>query len=291
MNRRRFLTLCATAMAVPVMAQAAPGEWRGQAMGADVTLRLHGATPARSRAFFSEAARALSQVESLFSLHRDSDLARLNRLGHLRFPPGPMVELLSISQRLHRATGGVFDPTVQPLWLARARGQDEAPARALTGWDRVAWSREEIRLEPQMALTFNGLAQGWAADRLAVIAERHDLGDLIIDTGEYRAMGPRSWPLGIARADGRIVRRLQLRDRALATSSPLGTRIGPQEGAHILHPSHDAIWDTVSVSAPSAALADGLSTALCLMTGDRIRAALAALPGCRIETLQRGENP
>ena len=54
-GRRRFLTLCAGAAALPQSAWAAPQEWRGQAMGADVTLRLNGASPAQARAFFAEA--------------------------------------------------------------------------------------------------------------------------------------------------------------------------------------------------------------------------------------------
>ena len=284
MNRRRFLLLTACA-ALPGMTKAAPEEWRGRAMGADVTLRLHGASPTQARGFFAEAARLLAHVESLFSLHRDSDLARLNRDGRLGFPAGGMVELLALSDRLHRATGGAFDPTVQPLWLARARGEDEAAVHALTGWDAVAWSRAEVRLtRPGMALTFNGLAQGWAADQLAAAAARHDLAELLIDAGEIRVLGRRDWPVGLADAAGREHRRIRLADRALATSSPGATLIGPRSLPHILAPGGGApLWDTVSVSADSAALADGLSTALCLMPPKAACAALARLPGCRIE--------
>lgn len=285
MNRRRFLLLTACA-ALPGMAKAAPEEWQGRAMGADVALRLHGASPAQARGFFAEAARLLAHVENLFSLHRDSDLARLNRDGRLRFPAAGMVELLALSDRLHRATGGAFDPTVQPLWLARARGGDEAAARALAGWDAVAWSRSEVRLaRPGMALTFNGLAQGWAADRLAEAAARHDLTDLLIDVGEIRALGPRGWRVGLADAAGHEHRRIRLDGRALATSSPGATLIGPRGLPHILSPDGGAapLWDTISVSADSAAMADGLSTALCLMPPQAACAALARLPGCRIE--------
>lgn len=284
MRRRRFLALTACALAAPATTEAA--EWRGQAMGADVVLRVEGAGPAQSRAFFAEAMRELAQVESLFSLHRDSDLARLNRDGRLRFPARPMLDLLALSDRLHRATDGAFDPTVQPLWLARATGGDENAARALTGWRHVAWDDDGIRLtRPGMALTLNGVAQGWAADRLAEAARRHDLGDLLIDSGEQRGVGPRDWRVGIAGNDGHVLRHLTLRDRALATSSPCGTLIGPQGiGHHIIDPKGGpARLETVSVSAPDAALADGLSTALCVMTPARIRTALARLDGCRVE--------
>ncbi|KGJ05414.1 thiamine biosynthesis protein ApbE [Paracoccus halophilus] len=284
MNRRRFLTLSACA-AWPLRASAAPQEWRGRAMGADVTLRLRGAGPAQARAFFTEAARLLAHVDSQFSLHRNSDLARLNRDGSLRFPDDDMLALLELSDELHRATGGMFDPTVQPQWLARARGENEEAARALTGWQRVERSPREIRLRrPGMALTLNGIAQGWAADRLAGAAARHDLTDLLIDTGEIRAIGARGWRAGLADAQGRLHRQIVLRSRAVATSSPEGTRIGPGHAPHILAADGRApLWDTISVSAPSAALADGLSTALCLMSRQAMDAALRRLPQCRLE--------
>ena len=296
MNRRRFLTLtgCAalplTAWALP--ARAAPQDWHGRAMGADVTLRVNGASPAQARAFFAEAERLLAHVENQFSLQRDSDLMRLNRLGWLRFPDRDMLALMALSDRLHRATGGAFDPTIQPLWLARAQGGDEDVARALTGWQGVEWSQDRISLpRPGMALTFNGIAQGLAADLLAEAARRHDLTEILIDAGETRAMGPRDWRAGLADAQGRVHRHIALRERGLATSSPMGTRIGPNGAAHILAANGSLpLWDTISVSAPQAALADGLSTALCLMPASAARKALADLPDCQIELAIPAEN-
>lgn len=284
MNRRRFLMLSACA-ALPHTAGATPREWRGRAMGADISLRLQGASPAQARAFFTEATRLLTRVENQFSLHCESDLVRLNRTGRLRFPGRDMLALLALSDRLHRATGGAFDPSVQPLWLARAEGRDEAGTRALTGWAGVIWSEAEIHLNrPGMALTLNGIAQGWAADKLAEAARRHDLTDLLIDTGEIRALGRREWNTGLADARGHLHRRITLRARAVATSSPTGTLIGPANAAHILAADGRVpLWDTISVSAPDAALADGLSTALCLMSEADAARALAALSGCRVE--------
>ena len=285
--RRRFLTLSACAFAWPAMA-AAPLIWRGTAMGAAITLRLEGAASRQARSFFAEAERALRQTEAAFSLHRESELTRLNRTGLLRHPSAAMLDLLDLSDRLHGATGGAFDPSIQPLWLAQAQGAPEAEARALADWRQVSWDKARVRLgRPGMALTFNGVAQGWAADRLARIAEAHDLTDLLIDSGEQRALGGRDWQAGIAGPDGAILRRMVLRGRALATSSAMGTRIGPRgDRSHILDPRGDRLsHGTVAVSAPQAALADGLSTAFCVMAAPAIRSALADLPGCRLEIL------
>lgn len=287
MIRRRFLTLAACALASPVSASPAIHRWQGTALGADVALAVRGGPAPAARAFFAEAARALRAVEAQFSLFRGSDLRRLNAMGHLPHPSDDMRALLALAGRVHAATGGAFDPTVQPVWQARRLGGDEAAARALTGWDGVRISDGQIRLRPGMALTLNGIAQGFAADRLAEIAARHGLTDLLIDTGETRALGPHDWTARIETPDGLALRRLTLRDRALATSAPFGTRIGPDADLpHIVGPSGQTpLWAVVSISAPSAALADALSTAAVLMPRPAIDTALAAFPDARIEVL------
>lgn len=289
MTRRRFLALSACATALP--GRAAPpvappvARWRGVAMGSVATLTLSGLDDHAARPIFARVEAELARIEARFSLHRDSALTRLNRDGRLAWPGAEILELFSLADAVHAATGGAFDPSVQPLWRAIAEGRDPGPARAALGWAGVEVSAREIRLaRPGMALTFNGIAQGLAADLLADAARRHDLSDLLIDSGEIRALGPRDWQAGLADAGNRVRRRIALRNRALATSSPRGTLIGPAGAPHIIaSDGRRTVWDTVSVSAPSAALADGLSTALCLMSPAETEIALAELPDCRIE--------
>ena len=119
---------------------------------------------------------------------------------------------------------GAFDPTVQPLWLATATGGDTVAASGLVGWNRVRRSVSEIRLEPRMQLTFNGIAQGHAADRVAALMRDEGFTDVLIDMGEIAALGQRpaggGWTVGIAKPDGTITGHATLSDRALATSSP-----------------------------------------------------------------------
>lgn len=287
LHRRRFLALSACALATPAFAGARHG-WQGIALGADVALTVQGGTPAAARAFFAEAARALRGIERQFSLFSGSDLRRLNALGRLAHPSRDMLAVLDLAGRVHDATGGAFDPTVQPLWQARSLGRDESTAAALVGWQAVRFDPAEVRLaRPGMALTLNGIAQGFAADRLAEIAARHRLDQVLIDAGEVRAMGAAPWDARIETPDGRIVRQLVLRDRALATSAAHGTRIGPLgDRPHIVGPAgQEPRWTLVSISADSAMLADALSTAAVLMSRPAIDTALAAFPGARIEAL------
>ena len=296
LNRRRFIAISAALMA-PLPAAAALHTETGQALGAKVTLRLaHPDAPAIAARAMAEIAR----LEDIFSLYREgSALMRLNAAGTLDTPPFELLECLSLAGAVHTASGGRFDPTVQPLWALHAAaaiaGQEVTPealaaARAQVGWERVNLDPARITLAPGMALTLNGIAQGYIADRVAALLEAEGLGNVLIDTGEFRALGGHpqggAWPVKLGQG-GTVA----LRGRALATSAPLGTTFD-QAGriGHILDPRSGrpvaGVWQAVSVSAPTAALADALSTAICL-TGDEVeaRSLCAAFRDVRMESL------
>ena len=294
-TRRRFLAIAACApVALARPAAAAVTRWRGVALGAAASITL--AHPGADRLI--AAARAeIDRLEDVFSLHRPgSALARLNAEGTLAAPPFELVECLALCDTVHHATGGAFDPSVQPLWAAHAEAWAQgapptaaalARAAAHVGWDGVGVAADRITLaRPGMALTLNGIAQGFIADRVARLLRAEGLTDVLIDTGEAVGLGrdPKGAAWQAALPDGS---RLPLRDTALATSAPLGTVFDPHgsEG-HILDPRSGRpappVWRFVSISAPSAALADALSTAACLLDRTSLAAALMALPGTRL---------
>lgn len=288
MHRRRFLAVTAAAPLAWPAGAATPATWSGRAMGAAARVVLHGAEPYQARRVFARIEAVLSRVETHFSLHRNSALTRLNRDGRLAYPAPDVLALFALAARVHRATGGVFDPSIQPLWLATATGGDVEAARRLTGWRHVRFDAEEVALAPGQALTFNGIAQGAAADRVADLLRAEGFRDVLIDMGEVMALGRndgRGWQAAVAAPDGRELARVALADRALATSSPMGTRIG-RNAPHILHPDgRPAIWNTVSVTAPEAATADALSTAFCLMTKAEIARALEHFEDAKIAAI------
>lgn len=288
LGRRRFLTFTAAA-AFAGSAHAETIHWQGTGLGAALSLRLVGGTSAQAQRTFVRVAAEIGRIEATASLHRDSALTRLNRDGHLAYPSSDLLDLLALSGRIHAMTGGAFDPTVQPLWLAIATGGDTKAARDLIGWDRVTVAPQKITLGRGQALTLNGIAQGWAADRIAEILRREGYGNALIDMGEVQALGYRengaAWRARIQSPEGETLHDTCLSNRALATSSPRGTMIG-QGQPHILGPGgQSALWSTVSVSAPSAALADALSTAFCLMSQPQIEEVLATLPQVRVEAI------
>jgi thiamine biosynthesis lipoprotein len=291
LTRRRLIAISAAMAASSWVAgaRAAPTArlWTGQALGARASIRLdHPQAEAISARVLAE----IDRLENILSLYRaDSALSRLNRDGVLEAPPFELLECLSIAGTGQKASGGRFDPTVQPLWMlwaeaaaAGKRPSDEAVGQTLrrVGWDKVVLDAAAITLEPGMSLTLNGIGQGYVADRIAALLEGEGLSDILIDTGEFRAIGGQpeggGWPIRIE--DGG---RLSLRQRALSTSSPLGTTFDQagQDG-HILDPATGvpvkALWRSVSISAQSAAIADALSTAACMMPD---QASIEALTG------------
>ncbi|MGG7567301.1 FAD:protein FMN transferase [Rhodovulum sp. DZ06] len=281
LTRRRFIALSACAAGVGLAARAPQVEWRGRALGAEasITLRGAGAEPALSAAL--DAIRRVEAAASLFD--PASALVRLNAAGRLDAPPAELLALLEAAGRVHALSGGAFDPSVQPVWrlLAESRGAPGpgalAQARALVGWDGVRVDPGAVAFDrPGMALTLNGIAQGFATDRAAAALAAHGFDRALVNVGEYRALGG-GWRLGsgfgtLGLAAG----------EAAATSAPGALLLG--QGGHILAPGGAAAegFETVTVRAPSATLADGLSTALCAAGPGRAAGIIARAPGARM---------
>ena len=275
-TRRRFLAISAAALALP--ARAEPVLWQGYAMGAKVSLTLD-APEAQARAALQEVRTILRETEALFSLYEPSSrLSQLNATGRLDQPPTRFSTLLKLCDQAHRLTAGRFDPTVQPLWQALAQGQNPEPARRLIGWQRVRHSNARVVLAPGKALTLNGIAQGYATDLVSAALKRAGLTHVLVNIGEYHGTG-RDWQIGVADPTHGLIAHQNLKNRALAASSPGAMPLG-QNQTHILDPlGQPPKWSTVSVEAETAAMADALSTAFCHASRKDIQRILRATPG------------
>lgn len=258
MKRRRFLQISAVAALAGRPAQAT--SWQGRAFGAQIGIDIRGAKNIGND--LNELQDEIEAIEATFSLHRTSELKELNARGRAR-PSAAMRDVLELARRIHHATDGAFDPTVQPLWQALADGRDGQAERMSIGFERVEIG-EEIRLGQGQGLTLNGVVQGYAADRIRALLIARGYRDVLVDMGEFAAIGG-PFTLGVSDPAAGMLARLVLTDgQAVATSSP-GALALPG-GSHILGPKGQrAIWSTVTVEAPSAALADAASTAFVLM--------------------------
>jgi thiamine biosynthesis lipoprotein len=312
-HRRRFLQIAAAAAGLPALALGRDSRaevplhrWEGTALGARASLVL--AHPDRSLAerLIAESVAEIERLEAIFSLYRaDSALTRLNRDGELTEPPLELVLLLQESARFSRLSGGAFDVTVQPLWRLyadhfAAAGADPAgppaaavaTAKALVDWQAVEMNAERIRLaRPGMAVTLNGIAQGFVTDRIVDGLRAAGLGQILADLGEIRAVGShpsgRPWRAGLADPEhpGEVTREIPLVNAALATSAASGTLFEPTgRFHHLLDPATGASarrWRSVSVTAPRATVADALSTTLSILPPERAPALLAAAAPAR----------
>lgn len=314
LTRRRFVGISAAAaglsllpFGLPAHASAEAIVWRGRALGAPAELILHHRDRPLARALVARMAGEIARLERIFSLHDpDSALSVLNAAGALAAPPRELVDLLARCRDVWTASNGAFDPTIQPLWMLHARhfstprADPAGPARAdveaalaRVGFDKVAFDGNRVAFATKgMALTLNGIAQGFITDRIVEVLRRAGVTDTLADIGEVRALGRRGdgspWRVGL----GDTGQAVDLTDRAVATSSPDGFRFaGPGSPAHLLDPLTGVSarrYGSVSVLAPDAATADGLSTASSFLAPDGIAALAGAFPGTEIHLLTTG---
>lgn len=280
-TRRRVLTILAGAAALPVLgarAISASTQWRGIALGAEARIILDHPD---ADALVASAIGEIRRLEGVFSLFQDdSQISRLNREGVLYKPAFEMIELLSICSAINSRTSGAFDPTVQSLWALYAQmyssGKQPDPEQIVsalerTGWDKVQFSSEQVSFDRTgVQMTLNGIAQGYIADKIAGFFRREGVNNVLINTGEISALGSapdgNGWQVSLKGNQGAT---FGLSDAAIATSAPLGTTLDTDGSVgHIIDPRSGLVaseWSQVSVIEKSAAVADGLSTAFCLM--------------------------
>jgi len=305
LTRRRFIRISAAAAGLgplsvgrPVRAEAAPVTWRGTMLGAVATMEIHDEDRLRAERLIALACAEARRLERLFSLYLDdSALVQLNRTGILVDPAPEMIELLSISQHYSKLTGGLFDVTVQPLWdlyashFSRRDADPAGPAPAArasplgrVGCNRLSVRRDRIAIPRGMAVTLNGIAQGYVTDKVVDLLRAHGISHSLVDMGEARAIGSRPdghpWDIGIADPDivDRMKTVLPIVDRAVSTSGGYGFRFDSRAHFnHLFDPRTGGCalrYRSVTAVSRSATAADALSTAFSLMQEDEIRTLL-----------------
>jgi FAD:protein FMN transferase len=258
-------------------------QWRERAMvglGTTLSLRAGHASAERADAGLDAAVKAIQHVEQHMSLFNPaSSLCRLNREGVLLHPDPDLVKLLTFASSISQRSLGAFDITVQPIWNAwqNAKSLNRLPtsielelARRKTGWHNLDISDTKIRfLKPDMALTLNGIAQGYASDLAREALRLHGIEHALIDTGEWSTMGrsddSRPWLLGLEnpRLAGSIIAKIVSDGCAVATSSDAHCSFSSDlKHHHIFDPKTGYSPNntaSVTVLAPTCTLADALT--------------------------------
>jgi thiamine biosynthesis lipoprotein len=231
------------------------------------------------RAALDAAFAELERVEKVMSLYRpESQLSRLNRDGVIDSPDPRLVKVLRHAARVSELSGGAFDVTVQPLWTLCATGEtpDAAALHSALGcvnWRGVKIAGDRVSLTKLgMAITLNGIAQGFAADAAMRVVRAHGVAHALIDTGEMSAAGRNLegavWRIGIQHPRERdaFATLASLDNRCLATSGDYETTFSEDFSRHHIFDPHTGESPgelaSVSVLAPTAMSADALSTTL-----------------------------
>jgi len=250
----------------------------------------------------------VDRLEELLSRFLDvSEVALISRLKPgetFRMSPETL-ELLLIATQVCAATQGAFDVTVGTVmdalrevkhrWSALTP-QERESALAACGMNRLVIDRENllVAVKPDrlgratpLELDFGAIAKGYALDvACEMLLADWDCANFLMHGGTSSVVargsmgdGQEGWPVGVGgdwreRAGLDAVR---LKGGALSGS---GFEV---KGAHIVDVRHGvaAVRHAAAWSyAPSATVADALSTAFLGMDWKEIEAACAAIPGC-----------
>jgi len=260
-----------------------------RAMACEFSIILNPSDDRRQTITASDALDFVHPVEDQLTVYREqSELMRLNREA-IHEPCAvdeELFELLELSLQLAEETQGAFTPAARALNLlwrdCRARG--EVPAQSdvdesvhSSDYTKVLLDRTLLTLkldEPKMGLDLSGIGKGFALDKIAAFLDQEELTNCLIHgghssivaRGSHRKAG--GWPVGIRHPlfPQKRLATFMLEDRAFSASGS-GVQFFRHEGkryGHIFDPRTgwpvDHILSTV-VTAPSAAVADALSTA------------------------------
>jgi thiamine biosynthesis lipoprotein len=279
--------------------QAAPGlvpptiwrrrDWLG--FGTMLSLRAGGEDEAELERALDASVATVRLIESQLSLFDPhSALSRLNRDGELRDPPGDLLAVLRMAQWVARHSDGAFDATVQPLWQlfdgARQEGRLPRAAEVASAREKVDW--RAVQIEPGrvrfgragMGITLNGVAQGYACDRVRDVLRAHDIRHALIDTGELAPMGHNAeatpWRLGLVdpRDEHALMARVLADGRCVATSADEPSSFSADHRHHhIFDPASGYSppgFASVTVAARSGALADALTKVMFVVGPERV---------------------
>lgn len=273
-------------MTEPAAAKPEDHRFSANAMATRWELFVDAAIPRRDAQGAADAAFAeLDHLENLLSRFIEgSEISMVNTAGAkpVRVSPATM-EVLKTAVEICRSTGGAFDVCAG------------SPPGAPIGPDAIEFddATHAVRLrDAQLRIDTGGIGKGYALDRMAALME-HDweIARVLLHGGGSSILaldapqGRRGWPVTLEIAEGR---ELRLLTRTSVSASGFSVK-----GSHILDPHtgrpvrrYLRTWSR----APTAAVADALSTAFMVMDLPAVEAWVAAHPGTAARVLTGDEK-
>jgi thiamine biosynthesis lipoprotein len=241
-----------------------------------IEVELWGDGSVGARAGVDSALASIARVESLFG-----DGMVDTRTDSAVMASPALLELMALSEEVHRLSGGYFDPTVGAVTRLWTFWEGAVPPPQ----DSISAGLEHVGLERYLAgdrggwfiLDLGGVAKGYAVDEAVRTIRRLGFKSAIINAGGDLALVGRRpdgkpWRIAIRhprKKDG-FLGSLELEDLAVATSGDY-ERYFIHDGKryhHILDPATGMPGmgtNSVTVVSESAALSDALATGLFLM--------------------------
>jgi len=268
-------------------------------MGTPSEVEVGGLDRTAANAALDAAFLALERVDDSMSLWKESELTRLNQTGSAQASTDLRV-VLAHALDIAGASGGAFDPTIEPF--VRAAGGTGQPPRALGPDQRQALLRRvgaahvhldpvsgAVRLDPGTTLDFGGIAKGYAADLALTALRGAGAASGLVDLGSS-SIGVFGLPLTLDIRDPERSDRAPWGSFSL-TGGHVSTSGDDQRPGHILDPRtgepvHHVLAATVV--AASGIEADALSTAVFVLGAQDGLALLARRGAAGLVLLREG---
>ncbi len=276
--------------------------FQGKTMGSTYALTYQDSA---GRNLQTEIESLLKDFNAALSTYDSSSrLSQFNRSGarlSISSKERYLIDCIELAKEFHSMTEGAFNPALKPLvnyWgfgykekrpvenasqaevdsLLKFSNFDMLELYYTEGGDSVELYKQDSRLQ----IEFNAMAPGYAADLIGELLEEKGIKNYLIDVGgEILAKGSpskgKAWRVGInvpqeGAATNSIQAAVDLQNMALATSGNYRSfyESGGKKYVHTINPrtgyteQNDLL--SVSIFAPSAALADALATA-CMAQG------------------------
>ncbi len=262
------------------------------AMGTEVIFEAQGQDAALLDAALAEARAEFDRVEDMMTSWRDSPLVRMNdgADGTPQKVPKELSDLVVRALTVARLSGGAFDPTyasVGKLWDFKAvppvipSPSDIAGALDKIGWSKIQVDQERSRITMPKGtrLGLGGIAKGYGVDRAMDVLMQHGVEHGIVNAGgDLKALGTdmgEPWTIAIKhpRDRERAIAIVPVSNVCLVTSGDYERffELDGERYHHIIDPRTGRPAKgcmSATVTAPDAALADAVATAVCVLGPD-----------------------
>lgn len=247
----------------------------------------------------------------LYKINQGADTLKVNDM---------FVEVFKTSEKIHLASGKLFDPTVGSLVKAWGFGVNDTltvnekqidSLLALTGFEKVSLLKDKTLAKccPNIYLDFNAIAQGYTCDVMSRMLKQKGIENFMVEIGgEVYASGINSiknkpWTIGIDDPQSpvnqrKLAAKVNLTNQGLATSGnyrkfKLDAKTG-KKYVHTINPitGYPKMSNILSatVIAPTSMEADGYATAFMLMDLEKIHALLQKNKALQVFIIYLDEN-